>query len=155
MGKVGRPPEYSDEDKSGLIKRICGLIIQSSVEKACAEVGIAESTFYVWVAADEQLAEEYARARLAVSYAGEAELERITKMAPAGECDPKAANVASQNARWLMGRRNPKVYGDSSTVDLTSKGEKLPVAAAAQIAPERFGGSHEAVQGKPLMVGQP
>lgn len=78
-------------------------------------MGIAESTFYAWIASDAELAEEYARARLAVSYAGEAELERINRRALDGEVDPKAANVASQNVRWLMGRRNPKVYGDKIT----------------------------------------
>lgn len=103
---------YSTEEKREIVLRLCALIIQGSVEQACAEVGIAESTFYAWVAADSELAEEYARARVVVSYKGESELERINRMALDGECDPKAANVASQNVRWLMGRRNPKVYGD-------------------------------------------
>lgn len=33
-------------------------------------------------------------------------------------------------------RMKPRKYGDSSTVNLTSKGDKLPVAASAPITPE-------------------
>lgn len=107
---------YYEAEKNELIRKICALIIQSNVERACKQVGIAERNFYVWIAADSNLAEQYARAREAVGYRGEAELERISRMALEGECDPKAANVASQNTRWLMGRRNPKVYGDRTVL---------------------------------------
>jgi hypothetical protein len=55
---------YTDTERLDIIKRICGLIIQSSVEKACEDVGIAESTFYAWIASDDTLAEEYGRVRL-------------------------------------------------------------------------------------------
>jgi hypothetical protein len=119
------PERYTPEQKADLVRKVFDGMIETSVEFACSEVGIAEASFYKWVALDQQLAEEYARARNIVSYRGESDLERINRLTLAGEYDPKAANVASQNVRWLMGRRNPKVYGDRSEVDVTSKGDKV------------------------------
>ncbi len=117
------PQATSDEQRLEIIKRICGLIIQSSVEKACKEVGIAESTFYAWVASDETLAEEYARARVAIAYKDEVGIEKIVEQTERGEIDPAAARVAIDGRKWLAGKRNPKVYGDK--LDVTSKDKEI------------------------------
>ncbi|OAE37652.1 hypothetical protein [Agrobacterium tumefaciens] len=112
---------YTPEEKTEIIKRICGLIIQSSVEKAVAEVGIAECTFYAWLAADDELAEEYARARKAIAYRDETAIENIVRQAEQGQIDPAAARVAIDGRKWLAGKRNPKVYGDKIVQEQTGK----------------------------------
>jgi transposase-like protein len=117
------PQGYTDEQRLEIIKRICGLIIQSSVEEACKQVGIAESTFYAWVAADELLAEEYARARVAIAYKDEVGIEKLVIQTEQGQIDPAAARVAIDGRKWLAGKRNPKVYGDK--LDMTSDGKEL------------------------------
>lgn len=117
---------YTPEERTELIKRICGLIIQSSVAKACKEVGIAECTFYAWVAADEELAQEYARARKAISYRGESELENINAQVAQAQLEPAAARVMADNIKWLMGKRNAPVYGDKT--DITSDGKQIKAA---------------------------
>ncbi len=106
------PVAYTDEQRLEVIKRICGLIIQSSVEDACKQVGIAESTFYAWVASDELLAEEYTRARVAIAYKDEVGIEKLVVQTERGQIDPAAARVAIDGRKWLAGKRNPKVYGD-------------------------------------------
>ncbi|TGT42772.1 transposase [Mesorhizobium sp. M8A.F.Ca.ET.165.01.1.1] len=141
---------YTSEEKTEIIKRICGLIIQSSVDKACQEVGIDDSTFYAWLAADDELADEYARARKAISYKGEQELERINKQVENAQLEPAAANVISQNTRWLMGRRNPKVYGDKLTTENENKNTNLSanVADLSDVPDEKVKAAREVLFGK-------
>lgn len=117
------PVAYTDEQRLEIIKRICGLIIQSSVEVACKEAGIAESTFYAWLASDDVFAEEYARARVAISYKDEVGIEKIVIQAENGLIDPAAARVAIDGRKWLAGKRNPKVYGDKT--DVTTNGKDI------------------------------
>ena len=114
---------YDSEEKTALVRRICGLIIQSSVEKACKEVGIHECTFYAWVASDAELAEEYARAREAIAYKDEIGIEKLVVKVENGEIDPAAARVAIDGRKWLAGQRNPKVYGPKQ--DITTNGKEL------------------------------
>jgi hypothetical protein len=114
---------YTPDERMDVIKQICGLIIQSSVETACKQVGIAESTFYAWVASDELLAEEYMRARVAIAYKDEIGIEKLVEQASRGEIDPAAARVAIDGRKWLAGKRNPKVYGDK--LDMTSNGKEI------------------------------
>lgn len=109
---------YTPEEKSEIITRICGLIIQSSVAQACKQAGIAECTFYAWVAADDELAEEYARARKAIAYKDENEIDKLAVAASNGEIDPAAARVAIDARKWLAGKRHPKVYGDRQDINL-------------------------------------
>jgi transposase-like protein len=112
---------YSKEEKTQLIRMICGLIIQSSVENACKQAGINDSTFYAWLAADEELADEYARARKAIAYKDEAEIEAIVKRASEGDMPSDVARVVIDARKWLAGKRNPKVYGDNQKVELTGR----------------------------------
>lgn len=112
---------YSAEQKQELIKRICALIIQTSVAKACKEVGIAESTFYLWLAADDELSEEYARARKAISFKNENDIEEVAAQAADGQMPSDVARVVIDAKKWLAGKRNPKVYGDKQEIEHTGK----------------------------------
>ncbi len=116
--------QFTYEEKAQLIRRICGLIIQSSVKTACEQCGIKESTFFGWLAADDELSEEYARARKAVSFKNEMEIEALAEMAARGEMPSDVARVAIDAKKWLAGKRNPKVYGDRNVTTVEGSAEK-------------------------------
>lgn len=120
MGKT-LPPE----EKKELVTRICGMIIQDSVERACRECGIAEGTFFGWLAADDELAEEYARARKAIAYKNEMEIENVAHQARDGQMPSDVARVVIDAKKWLAGKRNALVYGEQSKLDITSKGKEI------------------------------
>lgn len=110
---------YSPEEKTEIINKLCGLIIQTSVADACKQVGIAESTFYAWVASDDELSEQYTRARVAISYKNENEIESIAERASQGEMPSDIARVVIDAKKWLAGKRNPKVYGERTELNHT------------------------------------
>lgn len=66
----------------------------------------------------------YARAReeQADSYADQ--IADIAAETLKGNLDPLAARVATDNLKWIAGKRKPSVYGDK--LDLTSDGKALP-----------------------------
>ena len=76
------------------------------------------STFMRWLSEDEQLRENYARAREAQ---GDAYADRIDDVADrvlSGEIDPQAARVAIDALKWSAGKRLPKKYGDKLGLDV-------------------------------------
>lgn len=103
---------YSQEDKLALAEHIATLIIEKSVAEACREVGLAESTFFRWLASDKDVWEHYARAREILAFKGETELEQVNRDLRNTLLEPQQARVIADNIKWLMGRRHPKVYGD-------------------------------------------
>lgn len=103
---------YSQEDKLALAEHIASLIIEKSVAEACKEVGLAESTFFRWLASDKDVWEHYARAREILAFKGESELEQVNRDLRNTLLEPQQARVIADNIKWLMGRRHPKVYGE-------------------------------------------
>jgi transposase-like protein len=108
---------YSQEDKIALAEHIASLIIEKSVAEACKEVGLAESTFFRWLASDKDVWEHYARAREILALKGETELEQVNRDLRNTLLEPQQARVIADNIKWLMGRRHPKVYGDRQFVE--------------------------------------
>lgn len=70
------------------------------------------STFMRWLSEDEQLRENYARAREAQGDADADKINHIARGVLSGEYDPSAANVAINALKWTAAKRQPKKYGD-------------------------------------------
>ena len=70
------------------------------------------STFMHWLSEDEQLRENYARAREAQGDADADKINHIARGVLSGEYDPSAANVAINALKWTAAKRQPKKYGD-------------------------------------------
>lgn len=86
----------------------------ASLRYACESVGYKASTFLDWVAEDNDLAEQYARARAlqAEHYADE-----IIRIADSTQ-DPQKARVQIDARKWIASKLLPKKYGEK--VDVTS-----------------------------------
>lgn len=127
-------PQYSPEDKTRIVKEICEHALTMPVLHACDKAGIAQSTFFAWIAVDEELSNEYARARKAISYTVEHKLETIIASVEGETIKPDAARVMIDAEKWLAGKRNAPVYGDSKNLKHTD-GEGKPLAVS-WMAPE-------------------
>lgn len=70
------------------------------------------STFMRWLSEDEQLRENYARAREAQGDADADKINHIARGVLSGEYEPAAANVAINALKWTAAKRQPKKYSD-------------------------------------------
>jgi hypothetical protein len=85
-----------------------------SLRAACEHFDLAPSTFLRWVDGDEELAEQYARARERLLDAKAEELEEIGERAAAARTGVEVAGLRllSDNRKWLLSKLAPKKYGD-------------------------------------------
>lgn len=116
-------------------------IIQSimdtgNLRKSCEAHGVKHSTFLEWVAKDDELADQYARAR---EIGLEAMAHDILDIADDGlndtYVDDKGNTMTDHDViarsrlrvdsrKWLLSKLLPKKYGDK--LDVTSGGEPMP-----------------------------
>ena len=83
------------------------------------------STVCGWLVDDERLAEQYARAREADGQLTGEQIAEIAHKVLRGEIDPNVARVAIDALKWTAARKAPKVYGDSTRIDLRNDVTKL------------------------------
>lgn len=127
---------YTEEEKEKILNDVFRIIEDGkSLRKALKEVNISSSTFFIWIDEDEEKSKQYARAIELRAEFYEDEMMDIVDSTEADVHKDDNGNVkidgnVVQRARlqydarkWLMGKLNPKKYGDS--VDLTSKGKRI------------------------------
>lgn len=87
----------------------------STPAAACEKLGIHYTQPYNWRKQEPTFARTMDRARRV----GEQHLEQRLLDIPFEE-DPAVARLFSENAKWVLGRRNPSVYGDKVEVNTTA-----------------------------------
>lgn len=109
---------FADDLNETICQRIAG---GESLVDILKDKGMPHySTFMRWVADDEQLRENYARAREAQGDADADKINHIALGVLSGEYEPAAANVAINALKWTAAKRQPKKYGDK--LDLNHSG---------------------------------
>lgn len=107
---MGRHSEFTQETADLICARIIG---GDSLRSICAEPAMpGEKTVYQWLAKNSVFAQQYTRAREAQMEAMATEILEI--------CDEKAATSEAvqrnrlrvDTRKWLMGKLQPKKYGD-------------------------------------------
>lgn len=90
-----------------------------SLRKACSETGVSASAFLRWVDADDELKEQYARARTRLLDAQAEELEEIGEQAARAETAAEVAGLRlqSDNRKWLLSKLAPKKYGEKLEIE--------------------------------------
>lgn len=126
---------FSQEIADAICERVAS---GASVRSACAEQGVAHSSFLRWVSNDKALADQYARALDIGADVGFDSLEELADETPErddrGKVDP--GWVAYQKMRidtrkWTLARKAPKKYGDkveqtlNGSLDVNNKIERI------------------------------
>lgn len=136
--KNGRPSEYTQEYGD----RICERLAEGfSLRTVCEQEDMPSiATVFAWMRKDEMFLKQYARAK---QESADAMAEEILDISDNGTNDWMEKHYGEEKSwvtngealqrsrlrvdtrKWLMAKMKPKKYGDQ--LDLTSKGERLPV----------------------------
>lgn len=103
-----------NKDREAQVAAICGDLVDGlSLRQACAKQGRPDkATFLRWMETDEQLRDQYARAREAQAETYAAEIIEIVDTEP----DAARARVRMDARRWVASKLLPKKYGDKVQV---------------------------------------
>lgn len=134
---AGRPSEYKEETFNYILEQI---ELGKSVKAICEEEGMpSRVTFYRWVDSKPELLNKYVRAKEAMA---DSMFEELLDIADATGNDMielsdgrevvnhevvQRDRLRVDTRKWVLSKLNPKKYGDSSKVDLTSGGEKITI----------------------------
>ena len=131
MNLEGRPSDYSEETAVELCNRIAE---GNSLKSVCEAKDMPDkATVYRWLFKYSEFRDKYAHA---CQQRTEAQNELLLELGDEAitlsqEVNEKASNAVvsavklkADNLKWVMSKQKPKKYGD--TLDLTSKGDKLP-----------------------------
>lgn len=146
---------YSVEEKENILNDIFQSIENgNSLRKSLVAVGISSSTFFIWIENDEVKSKQYARA---TELRAEALLDEMMDIVDDTSSDYVGMDIGEGEAseivldkkpnyeliqrsrlrydarKWLVSKLNPKKYGDSSKVDVTSGGEKIQPPSALRV----------------------
>lgn len=135
---------YSDEDKERILNTIFEEIQSGdSLRQTLINNKISSQTFYIWIEANEEKSKQYARA---CEDRAEKIADEILEICDSSEADVyqddngetkingntvQRARLQVDTRKWLLGKLNPKKYGDK--VDVTSDGEKLSQVTIFQL----------------------
>lgn len=129
---------YTEEEKKTFIEDVIILITQGlSIAKACKEVGIATSSYMLWLSRSEHYARDHSNA---MQSRADVIFEEIIEIADSTENDIITDNdgkqVTNHNViqrdrlrvdarKWVAAKMNPKKYSDKYSVDHTTKGKSI------------------------------
>lgn len=119
--------QYTQEQRKEIGDRLCrGIAAGLSVAKCCAQDGMpSKETIFQWLMDDEELSDQYARARERRADARAERIDEITDEVKLGTLGANEARVIIDAEKWQAGKENSKRYGDK--LDLTGDfNVKLP-----------------------------
>lgn len=109
-----------------VVHEICTLIAEgANVKDACKEAGISYDAFRDWRYNDDVVSNLYVKAVQDKADSKDSEIDRVLDMLEKGEIDASTANVMIQTQKWRMSKYYPKMFGQNSSIDVTSDGEKI------------------------------
>ena len=110
---AGRPSVYTQE----IADTICLRISEGeSLRSICRGDDMpAKSTVLLWAANDKDFSDQYTRAMLCRA---DHHFDEVLEIADDEDLKPDDKRVRVDARKWVLGRMNPKKYGDRSTVDM-------------------------------------
>jgi hypothetical protein len=120
---AGRPTKYNFE----LAKEICEQLYDKSLSDVLRSKKNypARSTFFLWKRENSELSDLYVNIAQDKGVLFIEEIDQTIIDLKNGKIDPSTANVIIQALKWKAAKFYPKMFGDKSEVDITSKGEKI------------------------------
>ena len=114
---MARPSLFNDATAEEICIRImCG----DSLAEICRDEEMpAYRTVMRWLKDDDAFRRNYASAREDQGHADADSIADIAKRILKGEIEPAAGRAAIDALKWTAGKRQPKVYGDATTLKHT------------------------------------
>lgn len=114
---MARPSLFNDATAEEICIRImCG----DSLAEICRDEEMpAYRTVMRWLKDDQTFRQNYASAREDQGHADADAIADIAKRIIKGEIEPAAGRAAIDALKWTAGKRQPKVYGDATTLKHT------------------------------------
>ena len=120
-----------------LFPQICARISSGELlTDICAELEIPRASFYVWLNADKERIDEYARAREEQQHSWADEIVKLADKSRPGntvteKCDGtvetktgdmvERTRLQIESRKWLMARLAPRTYGDKVQAEIVGK----------------------------------
>ena len=107
----------SDKQKAEAITLICNRLSQGeSLRKVCKDKDLpCRDAFYRWIDANKEFEDQYARA---IKDRADNIFEDILEIADDSTGDYHRDRLRVDSRKWMLGKMNPKKYGDKNTTDL-------------------------------------
>jgi hypothetical protein len=120
---AGRPIEYNFE----LAKEICEQLYDQSLTDVLKlkKKYPARSTFFLWKRNNKELSDLYVNIAQDKGILFIEEIDQTIIDLRNGEIGPSTANVIIQTLKWKAAKFYPKMFGDKSELDITTKGQQL------------------------------
>jgi hypothetical protein len=130
---------YSIEERDKILNSIFQEIAKGKSVRGIfdgGQVEISRETFYVWLDEDKSKSDQYAKV---CEVRADKIFEDILDIADDGTNDYvdkdgitvlnsehiQRSRLRVDARKWMLGKMNPKKYGDKVSTDITSKGEKI------------------------------
>lgn len=121
--KAGRPVTYNFE----LCKEICVRLYDESLTDVLNSDDRfpARSTFFEWKRNNKELSDLYVNIAQDKGILFIEEIDQTIQDLRDKTIDPSSANVIIQSLKWKAAKFYPKMFGEKSEIDITSKGESI------------------------------
>lgn len=109
-----------------IVQKICELVADgANVKDACQKNGISYDAFRDWRNDNNIVSNLYVKAVQDKGDSEDAKIDDALTKLEKGEIDASTANVIIQTHKWRASKYYPKMFGQNSSIDLTTQGEKL------------------------------
>ena len=121
---MARPTEYDIK----IAEEVCGLVQDGMNIKAALATKEEYPSFPTWCRwkrQNDELRNLYINAIQDKAEDVDYRIDKTIEDLKKGDIEPSAANVIIQSYKWKAAKYYPKMFGDKSELDVTTKGESL------------------------------
>lgn len=122
MGAGGRPTDYTLEKVTDICERLSN---GEKLKDVLSIHKIARSTFFKWKRENKEFSDLYINVAQDKGELCIEEIDQTIEDLVSGSLDASTANVIIQTLKWKASKFYPKMYGDSSKVDVTTLGQPI------------------------------
>lgn len=128
---TGRPTDYNETVAAAICARIAE---GNSLRKVClADDMPAMSSVFLWLGKYPTFSDQYARA---CSDRREVRKEQLFDIPTDADIDPQRGRLLSDNIKWVLGKEEPKKYGDRQAIEHTGK-DGGPIQTEEVLTPDQ------------------
>lgn len=118
--------DYASKFNMDTVYQICELVANgATIKKACKESNISYDAFRNWKNDKDEVFNLYVKAVQDKADVKDDSIEETLEKLERGEIDASTANVIIQTQKWRMSKYYPKMFGQNTSIDVTTQGDKI------------------------------